>query len=259
MKFLILILAASLIAGCVVTSGEKAPNNSSSVPTAASGKGKPVLVELFTSEGCSSCPPADRLLTTLDRDVGVKDAAVITLAFHVDYWNYLGWKDRFSSAAFSKRQENYVRQHKLDSAYTPQMVIDGTAQFVGSNRVQAIDAISKSSSAPKAAITLSLAASELSVKIEGLPQNTNATVYLAAAESKLFTKVGGGENSGSTLEHTAVVRDLAPIGSAANTTFDGNFAVPVNSAWKKENLKYVVFVQDNATLKILAANQIKSN
>lgn len=240
-------------------SGEQVSADTASVPTpAANETATPVLVELFTSEGCSSCPPADRVLLTIAKDTGVSKAKVITLAFHVDYWNYLGWKDRFSSAEFSKRQESYARRFKLNSSYTPQMVVDGSTEFVGSNRPNAIDAITKNASQPKAAVNLEVVEKKLNANITGLPAHSDATVYLAVAESKLFTKVGGGENSGSTLEHASVVRDLIPIGKipASENALRAEQTIPVNSEWKSENLKFVVFVQENSTLKILAVNEI---
>jgi hypothetical protein len=103
---------------------------------------RPVLVELFTSEGCSSCPPADRQLQQLDSEV-------IVLSEHVDYWDRLGWKDKFSSPAFTGRQETYVKQFGIDSPYTPQMVVDGVAQFTGGDTGRAAVEIDKAASRPR--------------------------------------------------------------------------------------------------------------
>jgi hypothetical protein len=221
-------------------------------------KGSPVLVELFTSEGCSSCPSADKVLAALPRDNGVGDARVITLGFHVDYWDYLGWKDRFSSAAFSRRQEAYARQFRLDSTYTPQMVVDGAGQFVGSNRGYAIDIISKAAIAAKPTVDLSLTGDKLNIKFGDLPAHTGASVYMAVAENNLSTRPGRGENSGSLLEHAAVVRHFGEAGkiAAGQKTFSSDTIVPTDKDWKAGNLKYVVFVQEDATLKVLAVNEI---
>ena len=215
---------------------------------------RPVLVELFTSEGCSSCPPADRLLTSL-RSEKIGNADTITLSYHVDYWNSLGWKDRFSSAEFTRRQEAYARQFRLDSTYTPQMVVNGSAEFVGSNRGKANDVIGNAVSDTLGTIDLSLNGNKLTADIQGLPGRSEATVYLAVAESGLFTKVGGGENSGSTLEHSSVVRQLVSIGKIRNgeSSFKIDRDLPQNNEWKSENVKYVVFVQENSSLKVLAA------
>lgn len=218
----------------------------------------PVLVELFTSEGCSSCPPADRLLTSL-RTEKIGNAETITLSYHVDYWNSLGWKDRFSSAEFTRRQEAYARQFRLGSSYTPQMVVNGTAEFVGSNRAKANDVIGNATSEVVGTIDLTINGRKLTADIQGLPGRSDATVYLAVAESGLFTKVGGGENSGSTLEHSSVVRHFVPIGKIKNgeSTSKIERDLPQNSEWRTENVKYVVFVQDNATLRVLAVAAAK--
>src|SRR5438270_3284394 len=107
----------------------------------ASGKRVPVIVELFTSEGCSSCPPADALLRKLEETQPVPNADIIVLGEHVDYWNYIGWTDRFSSKDFSQRQEQYARVFNLDSAYTPQMVVDGRTELNGADESSAKRAI----------------------------------------------------------------------------------------------------------------------
>ena len=217
-----------------------------------------VLVELFTSEGCSSCPPADKMLFFLDHEQTVPTANVITLGFHVDYWDQGGWRDRFSSPVFTKRQEGYSRQFKLDSIYTPQMIVDGATQFVGSNGASANAAILNSVAQPKGTVDITTSGNQMHITISKLPEHTDSAIYLAVAESGLTTKVGGGENSGSKLEHTSVVRDLIPIGTAIakETTAIVDHAIPTNLLWKRENLKYVVFVQENSTLKILGAGQI---
>ena len=243
----------SIFSGCLtqqsITDGPDLPETN--------GQKQPVLVELFTSEGCSSCPPADRVLTILQNDQLIPNADVITLGFHVDYWDDGGWKDRFSSSEYTQRQQAYARRLRIDSPYTPQMVVDGSFEFVGSNRAQANDVIAKSATLPKAAIDLKIDNGKLAANISGLQSHENATVYLAVAENGLTTGVGGGENAGETLMHSSVVRDLISIGTINSTENSLNieWAVPVNKDWKAENLRYVVFVQENNTLKILAVNQ----
>jgi hypothetical protein len=252
----LLLAAAICLAGCTSTALMESAENSAA-PAATGGDKQNVLVELFTSEGCSSCPPADKVLAYLDREPVVPGANVITLGLHVDYWDRLGWRDRFSSNEYTQRQEAYARQLKLNSTYTPQMVVDGSAELVGSNSAGAVDAIMKSVSTKKGVVTLGMDAGKLNIKVDELPPHGDATVYLAVAESKLLSDVRGGENAGSKLEHASVVRQLTPIGSvtADQKTFSLGQVVPTDASWKPANVKYVIFVQDNATLKILAVGQ----
>ncbi len=219
-------------------------------------KSKPaVLVELFTSEGCSSCPPADRVLSRLEKEPSNGEAEIITLAFHVDYWNYLGWKDEFSSKSFSERQSGYAERFKLDSIYTPQMVIDGEKQFVGSNSDAANKAISDGAKSQKANIEISHSNDKLKVKIIDAPTHDDSYVWLAIAEDDLKTNVRRGENGGKTLDHVSVVREMKLLGNlaAADKTFESETALQLNSAWKKENLKFVVFVQGKESKKVFGA------
>ncbi len=163
----------------------------------------PVLVELFTSEGCSDCPPADRLLERLD-------GQVVVLSEHVDYWNQLGWKDPFSSALFSRRQEAYCSQLTPKGPYTPQMIVDGETEFVGSDAGRAAAAIAKASRRPKAEVKLTRTAAGLQVEVASPPDGGD--VWLALADNRDSSDVGAGENRGHRLEHVAVVRSLRKIG-----------------------------------------------
>lgn len=186
-------------------------------------------------------------------------AEIITLAWHVDYWNYLGWKDEFSSAEFSKRQESYGSKFKIDSIYTPQMVVDGQTEFVGNNSGKAVTSIMAAAKLSKASIELALNENLLKINISEISKIENATVFAAIAEDKLSTSVKRGENSGRVLEHSSVVRQLKTIGvvSGASSTFSGELDLPIQLNWKKENLKIIVFVQENNTRKILGVNQIQ--
>ncbi len=221
----------------------------------------PVLVELFTSEGCSSCPPADRVLAQLEREQTNTDVEIITLALHVDYWNYLGWKDEFSSKSYSQRQSGYAERFKLDSIYTPQMVVDGQTQFVGSNLGTAQKAISEAAKTSKTNIEFAATEDKLKVKISDLLAGENSYVWLAIAEDDLKTSVKRGENSGKTLSHVSVVREMKFLGNLAST--DKNFETEVEfklpTDWKKENVKFVAFVQGEKTKRIFAVNKYKLN
>ncbi len=221
----------------------------------------PVLVELFTSEGCSSCPPADRVLAQLEREQTNTDAEIITLALHVDYWNYLGWKDEFSAAAYSQRQSGYAEKFRLDSIYTPQMVVDGQTQFVGSNLGTAQKAISEAAKTSKTNIELSTAEDKLKVKISDLPEHENSYIWLAIAEDDLRTSVKRGENSGKTLAHVSVVREMKLLGNLASTdkNFETEVAFKLLPDWKKENVKFVAFVQGEKTKRVFAVNKYKLN
>ena len=227
-------------------------------------KNKPlVLVELFTSEGCSDCPPADRVLARLENEQPNTDAEIITLAMHVDYWDRLGWKDAFSSNFYSQRQEGYAKGFKLNSVYTPQMVVDGQKEFVGSNFKAAQSAISEAAKNQKATIELATGTdaknqnSNLKVKISNLPAHENSNVWLAIAEDNLQTAVRSGENGGKILPHVSVVRDMKLIGEINSTdkTFEIEAAPQLQPDWVKKNLKFVVFVQGKDTKKIYGINK----
>lgn len=230
----------------------------------------PVLVELFTSEGCSDCPPADRVLADLAQDQPVPGAFVVALGEHVDYWNNGAWSDRFSSSAFDKRQDDYVRRFGLDSAYTPEMVVDGRREFVGSDADTASEAIRNAAARPHALVQVSVAGlgrgiALLNVAISGLPRS-DADVFAAITEDGLKSRVTGGENGGHTLIHAAVVRRLAMIATVTAPTysvaFDSAFRtqpgaatirVPIDPTWPRSRLHAVVFVQDADNNAILGA------
>jgi hypothetical protein len=223
--------------------------------TPANGKRVPVIVELFTSEGCSDCPPADALLRKLEQSQPVSNAEVIVLGEHVDYWNYIGWTDRFSSSKFTDRQRRYVSDFALDSAYTPQMVVDGRAEFNGQNEVKARKAIADSANSEHANVQLSSASPEtLSVKIDAIPASAKkADVVLAITESGLQTEVRKGENQGRTLDHTGVVREMRIIGKVEGQDFTAQPELKLGSDWKRANLTAIVFVQEKGSGHIIGA------
>lgn len=228
-----------------------------------------VVVELFTSEGCSSCPPADALLARLDKTQPVEGAEIIPLALHVDYWNQLGWADPFSSHQFSERQGEYAAAFGQDGVYTPQMVVDGVKEFNGSNSSLAQEAIGKAARAPKGEVLLARTPStsegfvRISAQIKNFPKPTDGetvNVFLALTESALASDVARGENSGRKLTHVGVVRSLKALGGlpeAPGTSFGAETDVPVEQGWRRENLRAVVFAQERGTRRVLAAGSLK--
>src|SRR5216684_1396961 len=200
---------------------------------------KAVVVELFTSEGCSSCPPADELLGHLSHDLSAKNIQVIPLGFHVDYWDGLGWKDRFSSAGFTQRQERYAQVLKVDGPYTPEMVVDGAVEFVGNDAAQAQRVVSHQSSQSEIAqvkIT-SAGVDQLTVKIKAPPSTGDASVVLAITEDNLSTQVGSGENGGRTLHHAAVVRELRELGTLHEGSFQETAQLKLQKEWKLQDFR----------------------
>ena len=222
----------------------------------------PVIVELFTSEGCSSCPPADNLLSLLEKRQPFPGVEVIPLSEHVDYWNQLGWADRFATPMFTARQEDYGRVFNLESVYTPQIVVNGQAQVSGADGGAAQREIMKAAQGPKATVQLSLRGADvLSLKIGSLPPGTRqADILLALTESEIESDVRRGENRGHTLRHTGVVRSLSSV-AVLDTTQAGGYSaaalLTLKPEWRRENLKVVVFVQERSTRKILGAASLK--
>ncbi|WP_083322101.1 DUF1223 domain-containing protein [Hymenobacter lapidarius] len=215
----------------------------------------PVVVELFTSEGCSSCPAADAALREMGTEQSVPGVEIIALGQHVDYWNRLGWKDAFSSAQFTERQRWYAQGFGTGS-YTPQAVVNGRYELVGSQRAALAAAVAKAALAPRAAVALARATDgALTVQVHSLPTGTPAsTVQLALTETGLSSKVGAGENSGRLLRHSAVVRSLRTLGTvAADGTFAATVPLVLGAGWKPENLRAVVLVQERASRHVVGA------
>ncbi len=265
--FLALVTTLGLIAACNFSNktadaeAYRTAKNETENKTTPNNNKKLVLVELFTSEGCSSCPPADRALAKLQIEQPIKNAEIITLAFHVDYWNYLGWKDEFSSAEYSRRQSGYSNAFGLNNIYTPQMIVDGQSQFTGSGYEKALTEIGKAANENKGEVKLSLEEGllkpNLKVEISGLDTKEGSDVFLAIAEDNLTNNIKRGENSGKTLSHMSVVRNLLRIGTVAagEKTFETEKSVELNSAWKQKNLNLVVFVQNKNSKNIAAVGK----
>jgi hypothetical protein len=230
----------------------------------AQEKRVPVIVELFTSEGCSSCPPADTLLSRLERSQPVAGAQIIALEEHVDYWNNLGWVDPFSAPQYRVRQNDYAQRFFIESVFTPQMVVNGQAQFTGNDGSRALQEIGRAQ-APGVQVDLRTAVNagdrellDLFVQVTNLKAGKAhaANVYLAVTESDLVSSVLRGENSGKQLRHAPVVRSFGVIGKVQATA--ANAGQIVNTLrfpreWRRENLRAVVFVQERDASKITGA------
>ena len=228
----------------------------------------PVLVELFTSEGCSSCPPADELLISLDEEQFVAGALVIPLSEHVAYWNG-SWRDPFSSNAFTERQRSYHRSLGSRMLYTPEMVVDGRRQFVGSQRMLAEHAIAHAVGMPKARMDLTIGAGTTATEVEAsvsvsalsrLPTRTGVGLWIAVTEEGLETDVQRGENARRRLRHAPVVRHLESFETPdlhAADRFDVSVAVPIESEWRRSNLRLVAFLQHLTSRHVYGATQIR--
>jgi hypothetical protein len=219
----------------------------------------PVLVELFTSEGCSSCPPADALLARLQHDQPVPSANILVLEEHVDYWDSLGWHDRFSSHQITVRQADYVQRLHLDDSYTPQMIVDGTAQFTGNDSAHALRAITQAARSAKLPISLAIITTDqnhLAATASVAPAShsfPNADVYAALVQSTASTQVLSGENGGHTLRHVSVVRQMKRIGSLADASTSLKFSLDVPADTTPADLRLVVFLQRPSDGAILGA------
>jgi hypothetical protein len=228
----------------------------------AAGVATPVLVELFTSEGCSSCPPADRLLQKLDGQP-LPGTEMVVLSEHVDYWNHIGWKDPYSSHFFSDRQSAYAKRFGLNSVYTPQMVVNGSRQFAGSNSELADKAFAQELGTPRISVHLSSisadASSNLRVHLEvgtlssefGSPA---AEVYVAVALNRAESQVSAGENAGHKLAHVSVVKSLTRIGVLKQgQKLTQDIKVKVEPASDSRNLRLIAFVQEPHQGRVLGA------
>ena len=172
------------------------------------------LVELFTSEGCSSCPPADALLERLVHEAEASGRRVYGVSLHVDYWDHLGWRDRFSSAAVTRRQSQYARRFGLKSIYTPEVVVNGDGECVGSNAAAVqtqIDRALSHASQVTPELSVSATGQELRVRCSVPHPPPGATLNVAWVQSRAVSAPDAGENGGSKLRHANVVRDLKTV------------------------------------------------
>jgi len=256
MKLLpLLMIAPFLVQAIGALSHSGAPREAAS-PT-------PVIVELFTSEGCSSCPPADARLRELAQRQPIDGAEVIPLAFHVDYWDHLGWKDPFASKAFTDRQRAYAAAPGEGSLYTPQMVVNGREAFLGSDRAKAKRAIEAAAAArqPAARVEVTLTKRDaqpapLVARIAVPTEGVHGDLMLAITENGLETAVPRGENAGRKLRHDAVVRTLQKVAAVTDQReprFETDVSLELDERWDRRHLRAVVFIQDPDTRRITAA------
>lgn len=213
------------------------------------------LVELFTSEGCSSCPPADELVSRIQKES--QDQPVYILAYHVDYWDRLGWKDVFSSAKYSMRQRQYSEWLKSGSVYTPQIVVNGKKEFIGSEESTLRNAIKAGLQKP-ALKTLSISDVKLNNSTITLQYRTeavssNTTLVLALVEKSAQSKVKSGENGGRTLSHVQIVRQLQ--NTNLNDKNNGNCIITIPQGLNAKDLELVGFLQNQLNGEILAATR----
>jgi hypothetical protein len=217
------------------------------------------VVELFTSEGCSSCPPADQHLADIETAARARHKNIVTLSFHVDYWNYLGWQDPFSDARYSERQKLYADALSGGQLYTPQMVVNGREEFLGSARGKASAAIERVLQEP-AALSISVTpklnagALEVGYRIEG--DTHHAVLHLALTQPVLGVPVSRGENAGRTLTHRSVVRALEIRPLNGETT--GSIRIEVPAGVEPEKAALVVFAADRQTHAMLGAAAVRA-
>jgi hypothetical protein len=221
---------------------------------ADSAQTAPVLVELFTSEGCSSCPPAEALLRKLDTQL-VQGAQVIVLEEHVDYWDDLGWKDPFSSHLWTARQTEYAQRLNVRAPYTPQMVVNGATEFVGSDARRAESALrgaTAGTAVPTRISEVKFEGGKAQAHIETNASPANAEVFVALALDRAETQVRSGENGGRKLEHVAILRSLNRVGRVRKgDSFSRDVSVPADLAGKPARI--IAFVQEPNQGHILGA------
>lgn len=210
----------------------------------------PVVVELFTSEGCSSCPPADAVLSRLAKDQSVAGAQIIPLGMHVTYWDELGWKDAASLAAATSRQRDYGRVFGEDRIYTPQAVIDGRDELVGSDEGGLKRAVTAAASRPHAHVSVAASFTRpdtivAKVDVSDVPPDVKEKVrtLVLVTEDGLSSIVTRGENGGHTLHHDAVVRRVSSTVEIAG----------VPAAWHRDRLRVVAVVQGEKSQRIFGA------
>jgi hypothetical protein len=221
----------------------------------------PVLVELFTSEGCSSCPPADALLQKLDRAQPVAGAELIVLSEHVDYWNHLGWSDPYSSPFFSERQSAYAHSFNLETVYTPQIIVDGTTDLRIGNPEKVRQTLERAAATPKIALRLGQIQPQAGAQVLQIHLDADAAtvfhggdVFAAVAFNQAQSQVLRGENGGRHLTHVAVVQSLRKIGHLQKgKAFTCDARLEIKPGTDPGNIRVIVFVQESGPGKVVGA------
>jgi len=219
---------------------------------AAQGNPTPTVVELFTSEGCSSCPPAEALLRDL-----ADQPNILALEFHVDYWDYIGWADPYADPVFTKRQRDYAKFFRSRTVYTPQMVFQGVREGPGSRPDEVLEHLAAVQSVSKIPVFLSMTTgNKLELQLNAVGEQTDAEILLLTYDDYRETMVTRGENSGKTLTHRQVVRSLESMGSWDGTSLQLVRAIP---ATQSDQAGCAVLIQDKHTGRILGAASIALN
>ena len=254
-------IAMTFLAPAFLMMTEVSAAGCAGVHQVTSGPSAISIAELYTSEGCNSCPPADKWFSTLR----LQKDGIVPLAFHVDYWDYIGWKDRFAKAAFSERQRESVRRQGGRTSYTPQVMINGQDQRRWSDQSQWSSILKNiAARSPRANLALTFAVAPtgldaaMTVTMPQFADRADAGVFLAVTENNLFSGVTAGENRGTTLKHDHVVRAIfGPLSGAAKDRAEGKLvikqAVTLEQGWKRDDLSLVAFVQNLRTGEVYQA------
>jgi hypothetical protein len=222
----------------------------------------PVLVELFTAEGCSSCPPADEWLLQMDKVQPLTGAQLIVLSEHVDYWDHDGWKDPYSSSLVTQRQTDYAHGFRIDSPYTPQVVVNGTVNLKLSDSQNVRQTFEKAAMATTLPVTITSVAIDpanpailhAQVEVDGSSAAHNADIYGAVALDHAESQVLHGENGGKHLNHVAVVQQLSKIGKMEKgKTFSRAIDLKLKPGTDPKNTRLIIFVQESGPGKVLGA------
>lgn len=258
------LVSALLLAGaaCIILAMPGSESGAASQREGSMGKPEPVLVELFTSEGCSSCPPADALLMKLDREQPVPGALLVVLSEHVDYWNYIGWTDPFSSSFFSERQQRYAQRLATRGPYTPQMVVDGAHEFIGSDAADAQRAIRQSLARTKLNLNIpsySIDFASVLALVESAPLPAGkgavgADLLVTLAQNSAASSVTRGENTGRYLPHVAVAKEFTTAARLKpGEKFSGEVELKFGPGFKPEDWRIVAFLQESGQGRVLGA------